>query len=153
LRYSALRQLTWQRNYNTKPKELSHAENRLTQKLTQLYQQDVEHRPILRLMLASVGPGGEGQRIRDEILQIMHRHHLKEVSGHFLEEWHQKLHNNTTPDDVIICQAFIEFQNTNGNQERFDQVLQEGGVTRQRLETFERPIRSSPQFIPHLKEG
>jgi alpha-glucan,water dikinase len=24
-----------------------------------------------------------------------------------MEEWHQKLHNNTSPDDVVICQALI----------------------------------------------
>lgn len=23
-----------------------------------------------------------------------------------MEEWHQKLHNNTSPDDVVICQVF-----------------------------------------------
>lgn len=22
-----------------------------------------------------------------------------------MEEWHQKLHNNTSPDDVVICQV------------------------------------------------
>jgi alpha-glucan,water dikinase len=153
LRYSVLRQLTWQRNYNTKPRELSHAEDRLTQKLAQLYAQQAEQRPLLRLMLGNVGPGGEGQRIRDEILQIMHRHHVKEVAGHFLEEWHQKLHNNTTPDDIVICEAYLEFLYTDGNRERFYQKLQEGGVTRQRLEQFERPIVSEPDFVPHLKEG
>ena len=26
-----------------------------------------------------------------------------------MEEWHQKLHNNTSPDDIIICQALIEY--------------------------------------------
>jgi alpha-glucan,water dikinase len=26
-----------------------------------------------------------------------------------MEEWHQKLHNNTTPDDVPICSAYIAF--------------------------------------------
>lgn len=26
-----------------------------------------------------------------------------------MEEWHQKLHNNTSPDDVIICQALIAY--------------------------------------------
>lgn len=30
LRYSATRQLTWQRNYNTKPRELAHAQDKLT---------------------------------------------------------------------------------------------------------------------------
>jgi alpha-glucan,water dikinase len=153
LRYSALRQLTWQRNYNTKPRELSHAEDRLTQKLVQLYSRNREGRSLLRLMLASVGPGGEGQRIRDEILQIMHRHHIKEVAGHFLEEWHQKLHNNTTPDDIVICEAYLEFLYSDGNCDRFYQKLQAGGVNKQRLESFERPIRSDPDFVPHIKEG
>lgn len=153
LRYSALRQLTWQRNYNTKPRELSHAQDRLTQQLAQFYNRQPQGRPLLRLMVGSVGPGGEGQRIRDEILQIMHRHHIKEVAGHFLEEWHQKLHNNTTPDDIVICEAYLEFLYNNGNLDRFYQKLQEGGVTKQRLESFERPIRSHPDFVPHLKEG
>jgi alpha-glucan, water dikinase len=153
MRFSAIRHLTWQRNYNTKPRELAHAQDRLTHKLAELYRSAPPIRPLVRLTLATVGPGGEGQRIRDEILNIMHRHHLKEVSGHFLEEWHQKLHNNTTPDDVVICEAYLEFLRSNGNVNRFYETLQAGGVTRQRLETFERPIRSSPQFVGHLKDG
>lgn len=29
-----------------------------------------------------------------------------------MEEWHQKLHNNTSPDDVVICQVLkCEFGN------------------------------------------
>ncbi|MCL5096116.1 MAG: hypothetical protein M1608_01005 [Candidatus Omnitrophica bacterium] len=153
LRFSAIRQLTWQRNYNTKPRELSHAQDRLTHKLAEVYRRRPEHRPMVRLMLGTVGRGGEGQRIRDEILNIMHRHQVKEVSGHFLEEWHQKLHNNTTPDDVVICQAYLDFLRSNGNRDRFYQVLSEGGVARERLESFERPIRSAPDFVPHLKDG
>lgn len=153
LRFSAIRQLTWQRNYNTKPRELAHAQDRLTRKLAEVYRADSAARPWVRLMLSTVGRGGEGQRIRDEILNIMHRHHVKEVAGHFLEEWHQKLHNNTTPDDVIICEAYLEFLRSYGNPDRFYQVLEAGGVTRQRLESFERPIRSQPDFVPHLREG
>ena len=153
LRFSAIRQLTWQRNYNTKPRELAHAQDRLTRELASVYHSEPCVRPLARLCLATVGRGGEGQRIRDEILNIMHRHHLKEVSGHFLEEWHQKLHNNTTPDDVVICEAYLEFLRSNGDAGRFYQTLEAGGVTRQRLESFERPIRTSPQFVPHLKEG
>ena len=153
LRYSALRQLTWQRQYNTQPRQLSHAQDRLTRKLAQFYSQDAPNRPLLRLLLAGVGPGGEGQRIRDEILNIMHRHHVKEVAGHFLEEWHQKLHNNATPDDIVLCEAYLEFLRSDGNLDRFYEKLQEGGVTRQRLESFERPIRSQPDFVPHLKDA
>lgn len=153
LRYSALRQLTWQRNYNTKPRELSHAQDRLTARLAEWYRREPAARPLLRLMLGAVGRGGEGQRIRDEILQIMHRHHIKEVAGHFLEEWHQKLHNNTTPDDVVICEAYLEFLRADGHLDRFYEKLREGGVTRERLESFERPIRTPPDFVPHLKEA
>ena len=153
MRFSAIRQLTWQRNFNTKPRELAHAQDRLTNKLAQVYRQEPSTRTLARLTLATVGRGGEGQRIRDEILVIMHRHHIKEVSGHFLEEWHQKLHNNTTPDDVVICEAYLEFLRSHGNRDAFYQTLQAGGVTRQRLESFERPIRSQPDFVPHLRDG
>lgn len=153
LRFSAIRQLTWQRNYNTKPRELAHAQDRLTHKLATIFQQAPVAHPLVRLMLVTVGRGGEGQRIRDEILNIMHRHHVKEVSGHFLEEWHQKLHNNTTPDDIVICEAYLEFLRSNGNLDLFYHTLEKGGVTRQRLESFERPIRSSPQFMGHLRDG
>ncbi|GBD97615.1 MAG TPA: hypothetical protein ENG83_01570 [Nitrospirae bacterium] len=153
LRYSALRQLDWQRNYNTKPKELSHAQDRLTLKLADIYINEPAGRELIRLMITTLGRGGEGQRIRDEILNIMHRHHIKEVSNHFMEEWHQKLHNNTTPDDIVICEAYLEFLRSNGNPDLFYRTLEAGGVTRERLENFERPIVTQPDFIPHLKEG
>ncbi len=153
LRFSAIRQLTWQRNYNTKPRELAHAQERFTQKLADVYRNEPASRPLVRLTLATIGRGGEGQRIRDEILNIMHRHHIKEVSGHFLEEWHQKLHNNTTPDDMVICEAYLAFLRSNGNRDSFYRALEAGGVTRQRLESFERPIRSQPDFVPHLKDA
>ncbi len=151
LRFSAIRQLTWQRNYNTKPRELAHAQDRLTGRLSGFYQSETDGRPLIRLMLATIGRGGDGQRIRDEVLHIMHRHHVKEVSGHFTEEWHQKLHNNTTPDDIVICEAYIEFLRSDGNLDRFYQVLRENGVTPERLRAFERPIRTDPDFVPHLK--
>ncbi|MCG6552211.1 MAG: hypothetical protein L7F77_07780 [Candidatus Magnetominusculus sp. LBB02] len=153
LRYSAIRQLDWQRNYNTQPRELSHAQERLTLKLAEIYLNTPQVRPFIPLMLMMMGPGGDGQRIRDEILQIMHRHHVKEVSGHFLEEWHQKLHNNTTADDIVICEAYLAFLRSNGDRGRFYETLNAGGVTEERLRGFERPIRSQPDFVPHIKDG
>ena len=153
MRFSAIRQLDWQRNYNTQPRELGHAQDRLTLKLADRYVQDPAGRAFYRLILSTVGRGGDGQKIRDEVLAIMHRHHIKEVTGHFMEEWHQKLHNNTTPDDVVIAEAYLEFLRSNGNHQRFYDVLQAGGVTRERLESFERPIRAAPDFVGHLKEG
>ena len=154
LRFSSIRQLDWQRNYNTQPKELSHSQERLTFKLADVYiNSDNKKRELLRLIFTTLGRGGEGQRIRDDILNIMHRHHIKEVSGHFMEEWHQKLHNNATPDDIVICQAYLEFLKSNGNLDIFYQTLNNGGVTKERLESFERPIVTSPDFVPHIKDG
>lgn len=28
-----------------------------------------------------------------------------DCKGGMMEEWHQKLHNNTSPDDLVICQV------------------------------------------------
>ncbi|HLP75643.1 MAG TPA: PEP/pyruvate-binding domain-containing protein, partial [Candidatus Paceibacterota bacterium] len=36
--------------------------------------------------------------------------------------------------------------------DRYYQTLQAGGVTRERLQSFDRPIRSTPDFISHLKD-
>ncbi len=153
LRFSALRQLDWQRNYNTQPRELAHAQDRLTLRLAERFTRTPAERPWLRLILSTVGQGGEGQRVRDEVLNIMHRHHIKEVSGHFMEEWHQKLHNNTTPDDVVICEAFLAFLAGDGNRDAFYRTLAGGGVTRERLRSYDRPIRSEPDFVPGLKDA
>src|SRR5438034_3318114 len=153
LRFSAIRQLDWQRNFNTKPRELAHAQDRLTLKLAAAFPRQPQSRDLIRLMLTCVGRGGEGQRIRDEILQIMHRHHIKEVAGRFIEEWHQKLHNNATPDDIVICEAYLEFLRSDGNLDRFYATLLAGGVTKERLASFERPIRAAPDFVPHIKDG
>jgi alpha-glucan,water dikinase len=162
LRYSALRQLDWQRCYNTKPRELSHAQDRLTSRLAGLWleqpagassQAGAGRRLWLRLLLTTLGRGGDGQRVRDEILHIMHRNHLKEVHGQFVEEWHQKLHNNTTPDDIVICEAYLVFLRSNGDVSRFYQTLQAGGVTRERLQSFERPLRTDPEFYPDRRNA
>jgi alpha-glucan,water dikinase len=161
LRYSAIRQLDWQRRYNTKPRDLSHAQDRLTTKLAGLLRQSptststtgMGSRMWIRLLLTTLGRGSEGQRVRDEILQIMHRNDLKESSGHFVEEWHQKLHNNTTPDDVVICEAYLEFLKSNGDHRRFYQTLEEGGVGRERLLRLERPIKTEPEFYADRKDA
>jgi alpha-glucan,water dikinase len=156
LRYSAIRQLDWQRNYNTKPRELSHAQDRLTARLAGVWRSHPPGSPArfwARQMFTTLGRGGEGQRVRDEILHIMHRNHIKESAGHFIEEWHQKLHNNTTPDDVVICQAYLAFLRSNGDGGTFYRTLEEGGVTRARLQGFERPIKSEPTFYGDRKDA
>jgi alpha-glucan,water dikinase len=70
-----------------------------------------------------------------------------------MEEWHQKLHNNTTPDDIVICEAYLEYLRSGGHLDLFYETLESGGVTRKRLESFERPITTPPDFVPHLKDA
>ena len=153
LRFSAIRQLDWQRNYNTKPRELSHAQDRLTLKLAEAYMCEPPQRDLIRQALSCLGRGGEGQRIRDEILQIMHRHHIKEIGGTWMEQWHQKLHNNTTPDDIVICEAYLEFLRRDGDLSAYFETLAASGVTKERLASFERPINLAPEWHPHLKDA
>ncbi|KAL8429187.1 hypothetical protein ACSSS7_006746 [Eimeria intestinalis] len=104
-RFAFLGLLDWQRNYNTKPRELAHACESLTFLAVKLWRLHPSHRPMIRGCLSTMGRGGsQGQAIRDRILEIMHKHHIPE-HGSFYEQWHQKLHNNTTPDDIGICRV------------------------------------------------
>jgi alpha-glucan, water dikinase len=153
LRFSAIRQLDWQRNYNTKPRELGHSLDRLTRKLADRFRERPGDGPWIRLIIGTLGRGSDAQRVRDEVLNIMHRHHIKEVSGHFMEEWHQKLHNNTTADDIVICEAYLAFLRRDGDLEVFYNTLNEEGISRERLQSYERPIRSKPDFVPNLKNA
>lgn len=174
-------------------------QERLANRLAELYMLDEGLRPALRVALTAVGRGGQGdagQRIRDEILHVQARNGAKVIKhpmscynhlqpldhstglavtatcgvspytkllicpsqcavrtllrkvcsaatwfkvqtdmtrrctccprdqrwyvgckesenlavtckGGMMEEWHQKLHNNTSPDDVVICEALI----------------------------------------------
>lgn len=94
LRYSAIRQLTWQRNYNTQPRILGAAQERLTHAIADAYDRlQGPAQDWARLCLTTVGRGGNAQAVRDEILNIMHRNKISEVKGTWMEEFHQKLHN------------------------------------------------------------
>ena len=60
---------------------------------SRLYGKDTEHfltsSDLLRQMLSMIGKGaGNGQRVRDDILHIMHNHKIPESAGHFYEQWH-----------------------------------------------------------------
>ena len=154
LRYSSTRQITWQRRYNTQPRILSAAQDRLTRTIMMAVGSlSGEAQQWARDCLGTVGRGGDGQKIRDEILNIMHRHKIKEVKGSWMEEWHQKLHNNTTPDDIPICEAYIAFCEQGGNMDAYWSTLSNAGLTRARLESFDRPIVCEPDFYPHCNDG
>jgi alpha-glucan,water dikinase len=153
LRFSAMRQLDWQRNYNTQPRLLTEAQDRLTQSFALFWRRHPDARLWVRWLSTTVGRGGQGQRIRDEILGIMHRNHIPEHSGNFIEQWHQKLHNNATPDDVAITRAYLQFLRLDGDVKAFYRELDRHGVTRERLASYDRPITTDPEFYGDAKEA
>eukprot|EP00930_Biecheleria_cincta_P046432 TRINITY_DN32012_c0_g1_i1.p1 TRINITY_DN32012_c0_g1~~TRINITY_DN32012_c0_g1_i1.p1 ORF type:complete len:2307 (+),score=411.66 TRINITY_DN32012_c0_g1_i1:130-7050(+) len=144
-RFSYMRLLDWQRNYNTKPRELAAATDGLADTLCFVWKEHANVRLWARWTLATLGRGGnQGQQIRDEILHIMHRNKIPEVAGHFYEQWHQKLHNNTTPDDVGICKALLAFLRSQGNMSEYWKVLADHGITKERLASYDRRIDKEP---------
>ena len=51
--------------------------------------------------------------------------HARVGSG--AQDWHQKLHNNTTPDDIAICEAYIAFLEGGGDNGAYWRVLSDAG--------------------------
>ncbi|KAF6143727.1 hypothetical protein GIB67_030617 [Kingdonia uniflora] len=153
MRFMATRQLIWNKNYNVKPREISRAQDRLTDSLENVYKSHPQCREVLRMIMSTVGRGGEGdvgQRIRDEILVIQRNNDCK---GGFMEEWHQKLHNNTSPDDVVICQALIDYFKSNLDLSVYWNTLNSNGITKERLLSYDRAIHNEPKFKREQKDG
>ncbi|CAA2985281.1 alpha-glucan water dikinase, chloroplastic isoform X1 [Olea europaea subsp. europaea] len=153
MRFMATRQLIWNKNYNVKPREISKAQDRLTDLLQNVYRSHPQCREILRMIMSTVGRGGEGdvgQRIRDEILVIQRNNNCK---GGMMEEWHQKLHNNTSPDDVVICQALIDYIKSDFDIGVYWKTLKDNGITKERLLSYDRGIHSEPNFRRDQKDG
>ncbi|XVE74996.1 hypothetical protein DITRI_Ditri12bG0062300 [Diplodiscus trichospermus] len=153
MRFMATRQLIWNKNYNVKPREMSKAQDRLTDLLQSIYTTHPQHWELLRMIMSTVGRGGEGdvgQRIRDEILVIQRKNDCK---GGMMEEWHQKLHNNTSPDDVIICQALMDYIKSDFDISVYWKTLNENGITKERLLSYDRAIHSEPSFRRDQKDG
>ncbi|XP_065024417.1 alpha-glucan water dikinase 2-like isoform X5 [Musa acuminata AAA Group] len=153
LRFMACRQLCWNKNYNVKPREISAAQDNFTDLLQRTYQDQKDDRENLRLIMATVGRGGQGdvgQRIRDEILILQRNNDCK---GGMMEEWHQKLHNNSSPDDVIICQALLDYVKSNFDISIYWRTLNSNGLTKAILASYDRPIVSEPHFRADKKQG
>ncbi|KAM7516914.1 hypothetical protein LguiA_006497 [Lonicera macranthoides] len=153
LRFMACRHLTWNKNYNVKPREISEAKDKFTNLLQRIYLDQPNDREIVRLIMECIGRGGQGhvgQRIRDEILWLQRNN---DCMGGMMEEWHQKLHNNSSPDDVIICEALINYVRCDFKIDTYWQTLTAKGLTKDILASYDRPILSEPHLRPATKEG
>ncbi|KAK1352523.1 hypothetical protein POM88_053220 [Heracleum sosnowskyi] len=117
-----------------------------------IYLEQPNNREIVRLVLGCVGRGGEGhsgQRIRDEILVLQRNNNCK---GGMMEEWHQKLHNNRSPDDVVISEALLNYVRCGFRIDVYWKTLTERGLTKSVLASYDRPIVSEPKFSPDTKD-
>eukprot|EP00928_Gymnodinium_smaydae_P040513 TRINITY_DN27468_c0_g1_i1.p1 TRINITY_DN27468_c0_g1~~TRINITY_DN27468_c0_g1_i1.p1 ORF type:complete len:1602 (+),score=466.16 TRINITY_DN27468_c0_g1_i1:144-4808(+) len=147
-RFSFQQLLTWERNTCTQPRMLAATTNQITAKMAELWKATPSCRLWIRWTLATMGRGGSaGQQIRDEILVIMHAHDIKEIHGTYYEQWHQKLHNNTTPADIGICRAIIAFLKSGGNMSEYWKVLGEHNITKEHLTSYSRPITTEPYMV------
>jgi hypothetical protein len=64
--------------------------------------------------------GGDGDAIRMTILDLLRNNGIKEghrpgIECRFLAQWHQKLHSNTTKDDIAIAEAYLHFLHGSGD--------------------------------------
>ncbi|GAB4821271.1 hypothetical protein N2152v2_008317 [Parachlorella kessleri] len=158
LRLSTMRQLDWYRNSNYQSKDIAHVQKTLAQAMANkaATAKDPQCRLFARMCLAGLPRGGgDGDAIRHGILNVMRQNGIKEghrpgIDEKFLEQWHQKLHTNTTPEDVLICEAYIAALHS-GYMDDFWRFLWEwGGVSRERMASMNHPITATPLHLPHL---
>ena len=77
--------------------------------------------------------------------------HRPGIDEPFLEQWHQKLHTNTTPDDVTICEAYLAFMDTGDENTYNDTLWHRGRLTRADMAAWPRPVAATPFHMPHMK--
>ena len=126
LRLSSIKQLHWYAGNNYQGKDMASTQERLAGRIAHkaTTSEDPTSRALMRASLAFLPRGGgNGDDIRMGILNIMRQHGIREghrpgIEDAFIEQWHQKLHSNTTPDDVKICEAYLHFLHT-GNWDDF----------------------------------
>lgn len=68
-----------------------------------------------------------------------------------MEQWHQKLHNITSPDDVIICDTLVAFWHGYGDLSVYWNVINYNGFTRDRTVCYKQPITTKPILPGHIK--
>ena len=70
-----------------------------------------------------------------------------------MEEWHQKLHNNTSPDDVPICEALLKFIASDCDINVYWAHLHANNIDAKRMSEYDRKICSEPKFSRDQYEG
>ena len=158
LRLSALKQLHWYAGNNYQGKDMASKQERLAGRIAHAATttDDPVSRGLMRASLAFLPRGGgNGDDIRMGILNIMRQHGIKEghrpgIEDPFIAQWHQKLHSNTTPDDVKICEAYLHFLRTGNWDDFWAHLWERGGLTRDDLANMKAGWRSDGIHGPAL---
>lgn len=95
-----------------------------------------QHQPIIYCKLPSRQVSG----ILGPLHSFMLAMPLQGIEDHFIEQWHQKLHTNTTPEDITICEAYLAFLHSGYDGDFWRVLWDNGRITREMLATMDHPI-------------
>merc|ERR1719327_1442968 len=165
LRLSSTRQLPWYSGGNYQGKDMASLQEGLARAVAGLVSDpalDDASRQYFRLVMAGLPRGGgDGDAIRMGILNIMRENGIKGghrpgIEDRFIAQWHQKLHSNTTADDVAICEAYLHFLHTGQWDDFWAHLWGAHGLSREDLAAMrvgwrnEEGITGPAQHLPHL---
>eukprot|EP00928_Gymnodinium_smaydae_P019797 TRINITY_DN1761_c0_g1_i1.p1 TRINITY_DN1761_c0_g1~~TRINITY_DN1761_c0_g1_i1.p1 ORF type:complete len:1254 (+),score=201.47 TRINITY_DN1761_c0_g1_i1:89-3850(+) len=149
--------LEWYRNSGYQPKDMAFAQERIGNIMASAHSSatDSTIRTLMRLCVRSVprGSSSGGDAIRHGILNIMRTHGIKEghrpgIECKFIEQWHQKLHTNSAPDDIAICSGYLAFLASGNPDDMWRVIWEEGKLTREDLGKM-----CATGFADHTKSG
>lgn len=157
LRLAEQKALEWYRNRGYQPKDMAHAQEALGGCMATAV--NAANTPVLRALMrlaVSACPRGSssgGDSIRHGILNIMRNHGIKEghrpgIECKFIEQWHQKLHTNSAPDDITICEGYLAFLGSGNPDDMFRVIWENGKITREDLGKM-----ATCGFVDHTKSG
>ena len=168
LRLSAVRQLDWYAGGNYQGKDMAHMQKVICERMARASatSEDGMSRQLYRAALGTLPRGGgNGDDIRLGILQLMRENGIKEghrpgIEDPFIAQWHQKLHSNTTVDDIYICEAYLHFLHTGNWDDFWTHLWDNHGLTREDLAAMKAGWRTDgitgpgnhlPQLINPMK--
>eukprot|EP00929_Paragymnodinium_shiwhaense_P057894 TRINITY_DN28998_c0_g1_i1.p1 TRINITY_DN28998_c0_g1~~TRINITY_DN28998_c0_g1_i1.p1 ORF type:complete len:1220 (-),score=235.15 TRINITY_DN28998_c0_g1_i1:257-3916(-) len=170
LRLASNKELDWYRKRGYQPKDMAGCSESVGWALASAVKKSAS--PTIRAMLrlaARCIPRGDarcGDDVRHGILNIMRTHGIKEghrpgIECHFIEQWHQKLHTNSAPDDIVICEGYLAFLRSGNPDDLFRTVYERGGITREDLgkmcnagwRTGDCGLNVTPKHLPQLYDS
>lgn len=142
LKLAQQRVLDWYRKRGYQPKDFAAAQERIGGILSSCVTSAAtpQVRTLLRLCVNACPRGNSrgADDIRHGILNIMRNHGIKEghrpgIECKFIEQWHQKLHTNSAPDDIVICEGYLAFLRSGNPDDLFRVIWEVGKLTREDL--------------------